>query len=320
MTQAPAAVPVAGIDIGKHRLDIAVPARIAKHVLANNAAGHRQLCTLLAEHGVTRVGLEATGGYERELVRALDSAGFEVIVLQPRQVRGFALFKLRLAKSDSIDAAIIAECAAAHDGVRLPRDQRLEPLREHLTVIEQIEEDISRNKIRSEHISDPRLKAHFADEITRLKALRRSEIKQLLARLRQHDDLAHRLCLIASIQGIGERTALTLVIRMPELGKISKQQAAALIGVAPILHQSGQYKGQSRIGGGRARPRTALFAATQAACRQWNPQLIAFYNRLIKAGKHHRAAVVACARKLLIFVNTVLARNTPWQPNTILQN
>ena len=235
-------------------------------------------------------------------------------------MRGFALFKLRLAKSDTIDAAIIAQCAAAHDGARLARDERLEPMAEHLTVIEQIEEDISRAKIRSEHITEPRLKAHFAAEIARLRALRRQEIRHLLAQLRQHDDLANRLSLIASIQGIGERTALTLVIRMPELGKISRQQAAALIGLAPILQQSGQYKGQSHIAGGRARPRTALFAATQAACRQWNPQLIAFYNRLVKAGKHHRAAVVACARKLLTFVNTVLARNTPWQPKPNLQN
>src|SRR5208337_4424044 len=130
--------------------------------------------------------------------------------------------------------------------------------------------------------------------------------------VRAYKDLARRLALLFSIQGIGEPTALTLVIRMPELGSLSREEAASLTGVAPFIHESGRYKGQRRTGGGRARARTSLFAAAQAA-RKWNPALAALYGRILKAGKPHAVAIVACIRKMVIYANTVLAKNTPWE-------
>lgn len=179
-------------------------------------------------------------------------------------------------------------------------------------MIDQISEDIARAKTRRDRYRDPRLKKLIDDDIRAKTKLKRAEIALLIKAVRAHADLAHRLALLFSIQGIGEPTALTLIIRMPELGKLSREEAASLTGVAPFVHESGQYKGQRRTGGGRARARTSLFAAGQAA-RNWNPALAALYARLIKAGKPHAVAIIACVRKMVIYANTILAKNTPWE-------
>lgn len=241
------------------------------------------------------------------------AAGFDVVVLQPVQVKAYARFKLQRAKSDPIDAGLIAQCTAAWDEQRDAPDDRLTPFAEHLTMIEQIEEDIARAKVRRERYRDPRLKRMIEDEIKQKTALKRAELRLLLKAVRAHKDLARKLHLLHSIQGIGERTALALVIRMPELGKITREEAASLLGVAPFIHKSGIYKGLRRTGGGRARARTSLFAAAQAAARQWNPALIALYDRLVKAGKPHAVAIIACVRKMIIYANTVLAQDRPWE-------
>jgi transposase len=243
----------------------------------------------------------------------LRAAGLEVVVFQPMQVKAYARFKLQRAKSDPIDAVLIAQCTAACDRVRDAPDPRLAAFAEHLTMIEQIEDDIARAKVRRERYRDPRLKRMIEDEIKQKAALKRAELRLLLKAVRAHKDLARKLHLLHSIQGVGERTALALVIRMPELGRLSREQAASLLGVAPFIHESGRYKGQRRTGGGRARARTSLFAAALAAARQWNPALIALYDRLTKAGKPHALAIVACVRKLIIYANTVLAQDRPWE-------
>lgn len=133
--------------------------------------------------------------------------------------------------------------------------------------------------------------------------------------VRQHADLAEKMTLIRSIDGIGELGALTLVLRMPELGSLSREEAAALLGVAPFTRQSGQFKGERHIAGGRARARRTLFAAAQAACGRWNKALVELYQRLIAKGLHHTAAVIACTRKLVIYANAVLKRGQPWAKN-----
>jgi transposase len=303
----------AGIDVGKSWLDVALADGQASTREANDAAGHAAVIAFLRRNGATRVALEASGGYEVEVWMALLEAGFEVHRFQPRQVRAYAKFRLNWAKSDRLDAQLIARCAAADVPVRQAPDPRLAPLAEHLTFIEQIEEDLARAKVRREHLRDRRLIAEQEADITRLKSRRKAELKLIMAALRRHRDLARRFDLLFSIEGIGERTALALVVRMPELGSLTREEAASLLGVAPFVHESGRYKGRRRTGGGRARARTALFAATQAACRQWNKVLMALYDRLIAAGKPHAVAVIACTRKLIIYANTVLARGTPWQ-------
>jgi len=304
--------PVAGIDVSKDALDVALASGRSLKRRGNDQPGFAGLIQELKGLGVERVGLEATGGYERALVQALRQAGFEVIVLQPLQVRAYARYRLHHAKSDKLDARIIAQCAAEWKAMREPPEPRLAGLAAHLTVIEQMGEDIARARIRLEFAACEEAQAHHKALIAWLKARRRDELKALEAKLRAHGDLAARLDLVMSIAGLGRLTALCLVIRMPELGQVSRQKAASLLGVAPMIRQSGKFKGEAHVAGGRTRPRTALFACAQAAILH-NDQLKAFYKRLRAKGKHHAVAIMACARKLIIYANTVLTRGTPWQ-------
>lgn len=302
----------AGIDTSKSKLDIALHGENEHWQVPNSLAGWRILTAKLTKSGVGRVGIEATGGYERGVVEHLRAAGFTVLVLQPIQVKAYGRMHLRRAKNDVLDAVLIAACTAAIDHVRIAPDPRLAELAEHLTFLEQIEDDIKRCKTRLEHINTPGLRRLVLADIARLKARRLGQIRHLARQLRAHDDLASRLDLVLSIPGIGERTALALLIRMPELGRISREEAAALAGLAPFDNDSGQHKGQRRIAGGRARLRKSLFAAALPAAFRWNKALVALYARLTGAGKAHNAALIACARKLVIYANTVIQRGTPW--------
>jgi transposase len=305
----------AGIDTSKAKLDIAVHDRTERWQVANTLSGWRALGTNLAKAGVTRVGIEATGGYERGVVEHLRAAGFTVLVLQPMQVKAFGRVHLRRAKNDALDAVLIAACAAGLDQPRIAPDPRLAELAGYLTFLEQLEEDIVRFKTRLEHTEEPGLRRLVNSDIKQLKERKVEQIRNLARRLRAHDDLARRFELVLSIPGIGERTALALLIRMPELGRISREEAAALAGLAPFDHDSGKYKGQRHIAGGRGRLRRSLFAAALPAAFRWNKALIDLYARLIAKGKAHNAALIACARKLLIYANTVVQRGTPWTEN-----
>lgn len=310
---------VAGIDTAKDKLDIAMHGQNLCWRVENSLHGWRHLRVQLAKASVTRVGIEATGGYERGVVKHLRAAGFTVMVLQPIQVRAYARMHLRRAKNDTLDAALVAACTAAIEEPRLAPDARLAELADHLTFVEQAEEDIARLKTRLEHISDRRLRRLAMTDIARLKVRRAAELLRIVKKLRLHADLARRLDLVLSIPGIGERTALALVVRMPELGRVSREQAAALAGLAPFDDDSGKHKGERHIAGGRARLRRSLFAAALPAAFRWNKALVCLYARLVARGKAHNAALVACARKLLIYANTVVQRDTPWteRPATI---
>ena len=304
----------AGIDAAKDKLDAAIAGQPGSWTVANCAAGWKQLAAHFGKAGVGRVGIEATGGYERGVIRHLCAAGIEVIVLQPLQVKAFAKLTLQRAKTDRLDAALIATCTRMIDTAdQMAPDVRFEALADHLTYIEQIEEDIIRFKTRLEHIVDKRRHQAVQTDITRLQKRRLKEMHLLLSAIRLHDDLAKRHALLLSIPGIGARTALALLVRMPELGHVSREAAAALAGLAPFTRQSGTQQGQARIGGGRARLRRSLFAAALPASFRWNPALKQLYDRLIARGKPHKCALVACARKLLVFANTVVARGTPWR-------
>lgn len=302
----------AGVDVGKASLAYALADKEGSFNCANTPEGRAQMIAFFKNENVARVGIESTASYHFEAAEELRAEGFEVQILLPQQVKAYATFKLQRAKSDPIDAALIARCTAACDPTRPPPDPRLIPLAEHLTLIDQISEDIARAKTRRDRYRDPRLKLLIENAIKEKIKLKRTELALLIKAVRAHADLARRLALLFSIQGIGVPTALTLVIRMPELGSLSREEAAALTGVAPFVHESGRYKGQRRTGGGRARARTSLFAAAQAA-RIWNPALAALYERLVKAGRPHTVAIIACVRKMVIYANTILARNSPWE-------
>jgi len=304
----------AGIDIGKASLDVALVATGETIRLANSPAGRRELAGWLHHRQVARVGLEASGGYERPVCEALRAAGLEVALLQPRQVRAFATWRLQRAKNDRIDAALIAEVTANLKEVRSAPDPRLEAFAEHLRLIEQIEADLSRMKTRLEAYRNKRLVRLLKAEIARLEGKLKAELMLLGANIARHEDLARRLALIKSVEGVGHRTGLTLLILLPELGHLERGQIASLAGLAPYDRDSGSFNGLRRIKGGRPRARRALFAAAFPASFHWNPALKAMYQRLRERGKSHKQALVACARKLVIFVNTVVARGSEWVP------
>ena len=307
----------AGIDTGKDRLDVAVHGGGDPFSVNNTQAGWQSLADRLSHEGVERVGIEASGSYERGVARHLQAAGFAVVVLQPLQVRAFARLHLRRAKNDRIDAILIAACTHILDpGETKAADPRLDALCDQLTFVEQVEADIARLKTRLEHIRDERLRDMVATDIKTLQARRADELRRLIAALQSHADLAKRFTLVLSVPGIGERTALALVLRLPELGAVSREQAAALAGLAPFVQQSGRWQGERHIAGGRSRLRRSLYAAALPAAFRWNQALKALYRRLTERGKPHTVALVACARKLLIFANTVVARGTPWTEKT----
>jgi transposase len=304
----------AGIDTGKHKLDVAVDGSAERLQIDNGPKGHRSVSAWLRQHGVERIGIEASGGYEQAVVSILRADGFVVIVFQPVQVRAYAKFVLQHAKNDNIDAALIARCTAAATDIHDPPDTRLAALAQHLTMIEQLTEDVAQLKTRHEACRDQRVRGFWKQEINRLKVLLHSELKQLVAAIREHRDLSDRLDLIASVDGVGLRTAVAILVRMPEIGRVTREQAAAIAGLAPYADDSGLRRGPRHIKGGRQRLRQSLYAAALPAAFHWNPRLNALYRRLIAAGKPHKVALVACARKLLIYVNTVVQRGKPWTP------
>jgi transposase len=301
-----------GIDTGKRKLDVALDGSADRLQVANTADGHRELSAWLRRHQVRRIGIEASGGYEQAVVAQLRRDGFVIIVFQPAQVRAYAKFHLQRAKNDKIDAALIAACTAAVKKIHAPPDPRLAPMAEQQTLIDQITDLIARLKNYRESCRDPQLRQFWQDEIKRFRGLFRKQLKQLVAAIRQHPDLAERLDLIASIDGIALRTATAILVRLPEIGRISREQAAALAGLAPYDNDSGDRDGARHIAGGRERLRNGLYAAALAASFRWNAELIELYKRLTAAGKGHKVALTACARKLLIFANAVVARGTPW--------
>jgi transposase len=305
----------AGIDTSKDKLDVAIHGSTTCWHDDNTAAGWQRIAERLTAAGVTRVGIEATGGYERGVVRHLRERGFTVLVLQPMQVKAYARMHLHRAKNDAIDAGLIAACTAGLEPPAIPPDARLEALAGHLTFVEQIEEDKVRLKTRLEHTDDPRLRRLIKADIAELGKRRATEMLLIVKALRAHADLARRYHLVLSVPGIGERTAIAIVVRLPELGRLSREEAAALAGLAPYDADSGKHKGQRHIAGGRARLRRSLYAAALAAAFRWNQALIDLYGRLTARGKCHQAALVACARKLLIYANTVVQRGTPWVEN-----
>lgn len=302
----------AGIDTGKRKLDVAIEGRREQLAVENTPEGHGTLLAWLRQHRVKRIGIEASGGYEQPVVAELRRKQFVVVVFQPAQVRAYAKFHLQRAKNDRIDAALIAACTAAARKIHAAPDPRLSPFAEQLTMIDQIGEDIARLKNRIESCRNAEISKLWHEDIARLEQRQKISLKALVASIRKHPDLAKRLTLINSVDGIGLPTAVAILVRLPEIGRITREQAVALAGLAPYDDDSGTLVGIRHIEGGRKRLRRALYTSSLAASFRWNPQLIALYQRLTAAGKEHKRALVACARKMLIFANTVVARGTPW--------
>jgi transposase len=308
---------IAGVDVGKHRLDAAAHGLGETVVVANDTAGISDLIAWLKAREVGRVGMEATGGYERALRSALELAGFEVVVHQPIEVRLFAKLKRRRAKSDQLDAALIAAATAQVEAVRAAQDKRLVELGERLSAYEQVTDQAAELKTFLESVRLRDVADLIRDQIRALDRLKAKLLADIIRRIKTHPDLLARQRLLLSLPGVGPVVAATLVVRMPELGSMRRGQAASLIGVAPFDRDSGQWKGLRFIVGGRRRPRRMLYLAALAA-RRADPGFRAFADQLRNRGKPAKVAVVAVMRKLIEAANLVLARGQPWvrQPAT----
>src|SRR3984885_6303601 len=210
----------AGIDTGKRKLDVALEGSREQLQVENTPEGHTTVLAWLRGNRVKRVGIEASGGYEQPVVAEMRRKGFVVVVFQPAQVRAYAKFHSQRAKNDKIDAALIAACTAAVRKIHAAPHPRLLPIAEQLTMIDQINEDTARLKNRIESCRDARIKKLWNEDITRLEQREKVELKALVASIRKHPDLANRLALIKSVHGIGLPTAVAILVRLPEIGRI----------------------------------------------------------------------------------------------------
>jgi transposase len=303
---------VAGIDVGKRRLDVAVDGSDDETQVENSLAGFSELLDWLEAREVGRVGLEATGGYERGVRAALEQASLEIVVHQPIEVRLFARMTRRRAKNDRLDARLIAAATARVEAVKAAQDPRLAALAERLTAYEQVTDQAAELKTFVESVTLKDVAALIGTQIRSLERLKAKLAAEVLRQIKAHPDLLDRFRLLLSLPGVGPIVAATLVVRMPELGQMRRGQAAALIGVAPFDRDSGQMKGLRLIAGGRARPRRMLYIAALAA-KRFDPALRAFAQQLTARGKPAKLVTVAVMRKLIEAANLVLSRGQPWQ-------
>lgn len=302
-----------GIDVAKATLEVAALPDGQTWTVTNDDAGLATLVPqLLALHPVCVV-LEATGGFERTAVSALAKVGLPVVVVNPRHVRDFAKALGRLAKTDALDAAILAEFAQRVRPTPRPLpDAAVEQLDSLLTRRRQLVEMLTAEKNRLGFARAP-VKRDIAQHIHWLEKRLAGVDGDLQAALEASPLYQAQVTLLQSVPGVGPVTALTLVAELPELGQLSRRAIAALVGVAPLNRDSGTLRGKRLVWGGRAPVRAVLYMATLVGIR-WNPVLRAFYERLRAAGKPFKVAATACMRKLRTTLNAMARSQRPWAP------
>ena len=304
---------VVGIDVAKRRVDVAVRPSGEHWTAATDEVGLAGLVERLRPLGPTLIVLEATGGYETPVVAALSAAQLPVVVVNARQVRDFARALGQLAKTDAIDADVLAHFGEAVN-------PELRPLADELT--QQLRDWVGRRRQLLEMLiaeeqrllrARPGLRRQIQGHIEWLRAQLRDVDRELRTLIRDSPLWREREDLLRTAPGVGPILATTLLAEVPELGRLNRKEIAALVGVAPLNHDSGAYRGPRRIWGGRAPVRAVLYMAAVAALR-CNPVIRAFYERLCAAGKPRKVALTACMRKLLTLLNAMMHRGTRWQP------
>lgn len=303
---------VIGIDVSKRTLDVHIHGEAEVRKFGNDLDGLASLVTYLQPRQPALIALEATGGYERRAATALRQAGWKVAVVNPTRVRRFAEAMGVLAKTDKIDARLIAWYAhvaqPAPNGQLTPLEQQLGDLveRRRQLLVELVAE---KNRLStSSELICPSIEEHIEwieEHLERLEG-------QIRACITQNPDWQVRAEIIDSVPGVGEVTASTLVAELPELGQLNRQQIAALVGLAPFNQDSGPKRGKRKIAGGRAGIRKALFMATLSATRH-NVVIRTFYERLLKNGKLKMVALTACMRKLLVIINVMVRKGEKWR-------
>lgn len=308
-----------GIDVSKTRLDLAIYPQDAVESAAYDEPGIGQVVNRLQALQPTRIVLEATGGLERRVVRALAAAQLPVIVINPRQVRDFAKATGQLAKTDTLDARVLARFAeAVRPAFRPVPSAAMDEVRALVARRRQLIDMLTAEKNRLERAT-PHVLHRIQDHITWLTA----ELKRVNADL---DETIQRSPiwqiqndLLQSVPGVGPVMSRTLLAELPELGTLTHKQIAALVGVAPLNHDSGTLRGRRHVWGGRASVRAALYMAALVATK-WNPAIHRFYRHLREVGKAPKVALVACMRKLLTMLNAMLKHQTPWRAEPALSS
>jgi transposase len=302
-----------GIDVSKDRLDVAVRPSGEAFVVERNGAGLAHLTARLTELSPQVVALEATGGFETIVAAALAGAGLPVVVVNPAQIRAFARALGQRAKTDPIDAAVIAHFAeATKPEVRPLPDEATRLLADLVARRRQILEMLGAERQREKRVTLPRLKKSIARVIKVLMQELETVDANIDDAVRGSPAWRETENLLASVPGVGPTIARTLIAELPELGKLGRREIAALAGLAPFTRQSGQWRGRSFISGGRRVVRTALFMGAMVAKRH-NPVLKVFFERLVAAGKSKMVAIIAVARKLLTILNAIIRDQRPWQ-------
>ncbi len=302
----------AGIDVSAAHLDIAVLPSGEEGRFTNDPKGIKTLTDRLAAMGSLLVVLESTGGMELPVVGQLAAAGVEVVVVNPRQVRDFARATGKLAKTDALDAQVLARFGEAiKPPVRTLPDATLRELRALTTRRHQLTGMLTaeRNRLRA---ASPRVQPQIKDHILWLKRQIKDLDKDLSDSIRSSPLWRTQENLLRSASGVGPVVSSILLAQLPELGAMNRHQIAALVGIAPLNRDSGTLRGKRKVWGGRAPVRAALYMAALVATRH-NPVIKAFYQRLCAAGKAKKVALVACMHKLLTILNAMLKHGTPWR-------
>lgn len=304
----------AGIDVSKQRLDIALcGGETRTWSITHDDAGIRSLVRELKTLAPTLLALEATGGLEVNLVAALAAAGVPLVVVNPRQARDFARAMGELAKTDKIDARILALFAQKiRPDVRPLADEDTRELDALLTRRRQLV-DIRAGERNRLHQATPVVRCGIEQHISWLDAQIEELDDELQRRIKASSVWREKDSLLRSAPGVGPTVSLSLLAGVPELGTLNRQKIGKLVGVAPLNHDSGTFRGKRRIWGGRADVRSVLYMGTLSAIRH-NPVIREFYHRLVARGKLKKVALVACMRKLLTILNRMLKDNTRWNP------
>ena len=303
---------ICGIDVSKDRLDVAVRPSGERFVVARNGAGLDDLVGRLKILKPYLVVLEATGGFETVVVAALAAAGLPVAVANPAQVRAFAKAIGQRAKTDPIDAGVIAHFGEATGVTPRPlRDQATQQLADLVARRRQIVEMIGAERQREKR-ANSRIKKSIARLVKALERELSSVDTDIDDAVRGSPAWREKEDLLSSVPSVGPTISRTLIAQLPELGTLGGKQIVALVGLAPFTRQSGQWRGKSFIGGGRTSVRKVLFMGAMVGLRH-NPVLKAFFERLIAAGKPKKVAIIAVARKLLTILNAILRDGRPWR-------
>lgn len=303
----------AGIDVSKDTLDVHVVPDGARFKVNRDPAGLAELAAKLKPLAPQTVAMEATGGFEAMVAASLAAQGFQVAVVNPAQVRHYAQALGKRAKTDPIDAAVIAAFAeVTRPRIKALPDAETTALSELMSRRHQLVAMLTAERARQARASSKQAR----QSLKRVIRLLESEIESLEtdigARIKNSPIWRVNEELLCSVPGVGPTTARTLLADLPELGSLDRRQIAALVGLAPWTRQSGQWKGHSMIGGGRSSVRNVVFMAALVAIR-YNPSLKAFRDKLVNAGKPKIVAVIAAARKLLTILNAIIRDQKSWQ-------